>query len=253
MAYELLKREDPYHPTGLVLNCYNYYFDEYTSGADYVMEDAYPVGINATWSYNWNTACNLTYGDCGCDDCLGELQDVSIRLDAYYEYQEWLGGLEKPVWSVLQAFSDDGYWKRDPTTKETWAMMVLSFNHGAKAIMSWDFPTGVDLARAHGEMARAATASPVKDFLVGTRPMRVAVDGHSSLDVAYWVLDNRVMVGVANTGYADINESVSIELPVKASNVSLQPWGSAGWSVVDGKLTSEAFDGLETSFVILDL
>lgn len=43
-AYDLLKREDPYHPTGLVLNCYNYYFDEYASGADYIMEDAYPVG-----------------------------------------------------------------------------------------------------------------------------------------------------------------------------------------------------------------
>jgi hypothetical protein len=64
LAYDLLKKEDPYHPTGLVLNCYNYYFDEYASGADYIMEDAYPVGINATYS-KWNTTCNETYGDCG--------------------------------------------------------------------------------------------------------------------------------------------------------------------------------------------
>lgn len=34
LAYDLLKREDPYHPTGLVLNCDNYYFKQYTSGAD---------------------------------------------------------------------------------------------------------------------------------------------------------------------------------------------------------------------------
>ena len=66
------------------------------------MEDAYPVGINPTYSIPWNTTCNETYGDCGCDDCIGELQDVSNRLDAFFDYQEWLGQSEKPLWAVRQ-------------------------------------------------------------------------------------------------------------------------------------------------------
>ena len=46
LAYDVLKERDPYHPTGLVLKWDNYYFEEYTSGADDTMEDAYPVGIS---------------------------------------------------------------------------------------------------------------------------------------------------------------------------------------------------------------
>ena len=132
-AYDLLKREDPYHPTGLVLNCENYHFKDYAAGADYIMEDAYPIGINPHHSRPWNTTCNETYGDCGCDNCVGELEDVSNRLDSFFDYQIWIGEWEKPLWSVLQAFSGEGYWIRDPTTKETWAMILLSFNHHAKA------------------------------------------------------------------------------------------------------------------------
>lgn len=59
LAYDLLKEQDPYHPTGLVLNCDNYYFKQYSSGADYVMEDAYPVGINATYSQKWGECSRL--------------------------------------------------------------------------------------------------------------------------------------------------------------------------------------------------
>ena len=117
IAYDILKEADPYHPTALVLNCDNYYFDQYSSGADYIMEDAYPVGINATYS-KWNTTCNETYGDCGCDDCVGELQDVSNRLNSFFDYQLWLGELEKPLWAVLQAFSGEGYWSRDPVSSD---------------------------------------------------------------------------------------------------------------------------------------
>ncbi|KAF7188454.1 hypothetical protein HII31_10116 [Pseudocercospora fuligena] len=97
LAYDLLKREDPYHPTALVLNCQNYYFEDYTSGTDIIMQDAYPVGIDPHFSRKFNTTCNTTYGDCGCDNCMGSLLDVSDRLDTFEKYQSWLEIPQKPL------------------------------------------------------------------------------------------------------------------------------------------------------------
>ncbi|KAK3673289.1 hypothetical protein LTR78_006834 [Recurvomyces mirabilis] len=250
IAYDILKEVDPYHPTALVLNCDNYYFNEYSSGADYIMEDAYPVGINATYS-KWNTTCNETYGDCGCDDCIGELQDVSNRLDDFFNYQLWLGETQKPLWAVLQAFSGEGYWARDPTPDETWAMMLISFNHGAKGIMSWTFPASTTLEQAHGTMAKVATTSPVSGLLVGAQPVRIVVPGHELLDVAYWEVDGTIMLGFANLDYADSSEDITIELPIAIRGVTSQPWGSVGWEVADGMLKTSELEGLATSFVIL--
>lgn len=98
LTYDLIKSLDPYHPISLCLNCLNYYFEEYTSGADIIMSDPYPIAVNTSWSIQYDTACNTTYGCCGCDDCHGEFEDVSNRLDLYKSYQEWLGLPQKPQW-----------------------------------------------------------------------------------------------------------------------------------------------------------
>lgn len=253
LAYDLLKQQDPYHPTGLVLNCDNYYFKQYTSGADYIMEDAYPVAINPTYSIPWNTTCNITYGDCGCDDCVGELQDVSNRLDTFFDYQEWIGEWEKPLWAVLQAFSGEGYWARDPTPEESWVMMIISFDHGAKAIVSWTFPASAALEDAHGEMAKVATTSPVSDFLLGAQPIRLHVDGHKLIDVAYWRVGHQVMVAIASLDYGNEGGAIIIELPDSISSFSSQPWGSLSWSIWGNCLSVSGIGGLATSIVILDM
>ncbi len=52
-AYDLIYSLDGYHPVSLVLNCENYYWTEYTAGADIVMQDTYPIAINATFSTVW--------------------------------------------------------------------------------------------------------------------------------------------------------------------------------------------------------
>jgi len=104
IAYKAIKAIDPYHPVSLVLNCANFYFKDYTTGTDIIFEDAYPVGINNTWSRPFGTPVNATYGDCGCDTCLGELEDVSNRLDTFTTYQAALERPTMPVWSVLQGF-----------------------------------------------------------------------------------------------------------------------------------------------------
>ncbi|WPG99999.1 Hypothetical protein R9X50_00282300 [Acrodontium crateriforme] len=253
LAYDLLKKMDPYHPTGLVLNCDNYYFKQYTAGTDYIMEDAYPIGVNATYSRPWKTVCNATYGDCGCDDCVGDLQDVSNRLDAFRDYQTWLDLPQKPLWAVLQAFSGEGYWARDPTPEETWVMMVISLNHGAKGIMSWLFPSTETLNIAHAEMALVATSSEITAFLLGAEPRQIQIPHYQSIDVAYWIKGKQALIGFANLDSEASTTTVSVCLPVKIGALASQPWGSVEWVVRDGELFVESPKGLATSFIIVDL
>ncbi|GIZ42904.1 hypothetical protein CKM354_000615200 [Cercospora kikuchii] len=277
LAYDLLKREDPYHPTGLALNCGNYYFEPYTSGADFIMEDAYPVSIDPNFSRKFNTTCNETYGDCGCDNCIGSLRDVSTRLDTYTAYEEWLERPDKPLWSVLQAFSGEFYWTHDPTPLETWVMMILSFNHNAKGMMSWLFPTSEILHEAHGRMARLLTKSPISDFLLGSNPMslidgsqssplshshthghdihqhHVDLTGKTDIDVAAWSFGGQLMIMLANVAEASYNETVVIPLPESVSKIVDQPWGNLSYSLQsDRELVAMNVQGLSTSIVILD-
>ncbi|KAF2170210.1 hypothetical protein M409DRAFT_64543 [Zasmidium cellare ATCC 36951] len=253
-AYDLLKKEDPYHPTGLVLNCQDYYFEDYTSGTDYIMEDAYPVGIDPNYSRRFNTTVNETYGDCGCDNCIGSLADVSDRLDDFFEYQQWLGDWQKPLWAVLQAFSGEDYWARSPTNEESWVMMIISFNHKAKAMMSWTFPTTpLSLAEAHSAMAKVVTATPVSDFLFEGDPTSVEIQGKPQVDVSYWTSEGKFMVALANIDQKSSNGSVSIRLPAKANKILSQPWGSLSWYIDNaGRLCTSGLDGLATSIVVVE-
>ena len=52
-----------------------------------------------------NTPCNATYGCCGCDDCNGDFEDISTRMDEF-AYRLWATGWEltKSVWTVPQGF-----------------------------------------------------------------------------------------------------------------------------------------------------
>lgn len=255
VTYDLLAEMDKYHPVALVLNCQNYYFSEYTSGADIIMEDAYPVGINATWSYR-GTPCNATYGDCGCDNCQGSLLDVPERVDALHTYQSWLGGgvdRRKPVWEVPQSFSGEGYWSRDPTPDEVWVMDVLAFNHGAKGRLSWLYPASDIINDAAAQMAQVVTASPVMDFLTQANPVLVEdATKTGGVDAAYWeTSDGKVMVGVANPNNVTV-ESVELGLPSDVLQIAGTPWGNASWTIDGNRLVASGpFPGLGTSLVLL--
>ena len=105
ITYDLIHELDGYHPVSLVLNCQNYFFPEYTAGSDVVMQDAYPISINATFSVEWHTPCTPDYGDCGCDNCNGDFFDISTRMDEFSERLDILGWRRtKTVWAVPQAF-----------------------------------------------------------------------------------------------------------------------------------------------------
>lgn len=253
LAYDTITQLDKYHPIGLVLNCQNYYFAEYSAGADYLMEDAYPIGINATWSIPWDTPCNTTYGDCGCDNCVGELQDVSNRLDDLARYQQYLGQLAKPLWAVPQSFDGEGYWDRDPTVDETWVMNQLSLNHGAKSIMIWTFPTVDELATANSEQALVLTKDPVLTSLTGDQPHAIPVNGDALLDVSYWVVGDQALVSIVNLEYASTSAAIAVLLPFNASSITSSPWGAVDWELADNTLSVQGLDALVTSLVILAL
>lgn len=262
-AYKLLATEDKYHPTSLVLNCQNYFFKEYTEGTDIIMEDAYPVGINATFSTKWNTAVNLTYGDCGCDNCVGsfDLLNVPARVDDFKKYAAWIGGsavTRKPVWAVPQAFSGEQYWSRDPTAEETWAMDLLAFNHGAKGRLAWIYPPSDVLGNATSALAKVVTVSPVMDFLTGANPVLVSNGraGNGSLDVAYWSRGDGegVLVGVVNPVASSATSPVQIQLPsgLNVSKVLSAPWGNTSWTFDGATLgAGSGLAGHATSYVIL--
>lgn len=261
-AYVLLSNLDKYHPTALVLNCQNYHFEEYSAGADILMEDAYPVGINATYSTKWFTPVNATYGDCGCDNCVQSLELVNVakRVDDFKKYATWLGGAaltRKPIWSVPQAFSGEEYWARNPTARETWAMDLLAFNHGAKGRLAWIYPPSNALVIASAQLARVVTVSPVVDYLTGANPVLIqdATLGNSSVDVAYWARSGKgVMVGVVNSANSTVPAPVRISLPagLDVSTVTSAPWGAVNWTL-DGTtlVAANGLAGLETSYVIM--
>ena len=255
LSRNLIRTIDPYHPVSVTLNCQNYYFKEYTAGADFVMEDVYPIGINSTFS-KWGTECNVTHGDCGCDNCQGNVQDVSSRLDDLARYEEWLGLWPKTKFHNPQSFHGENYWMRSPTPEEEVAMNALGFNHHAKGIVSWVWPVesaDKGLVEIHGELAKVVTANPVRDFLV----LGDVQKGDASLeivDVGYWVLGGKMMVIVVNGGYDDLDERIAISLGnANPANLDESLWGKTAWSVLGGKLVADGMKGMATSIVVLDL
>ncbi|TPX09846.1 uncharacterized protein E0L32_008868 [Thyridium curvatum] len=255
LALDTIRRLDPYHPVAVVLNCQDYYFGPYSAGADIIMEDVYPIGTNQSWS-KWNTTCNTTIGDCGCDNCrdgVHVVQNVGNRLDDLSKYEEWLGRWPKTKIHNPQSFHGEGYWARDPTPEEEWAMNLLALNHGAQGVISWVYPAAEILSQAHGKLAKVITKSPVLDFVVGgDRPHRVKVSANEDVDVSFWKLGNRMLVSLVNSGYSDVNGPVEIAVP-DAASIEATVWGGLSWSVEGGKLSVPGVAALETAMVIVKL
>lgn len=245
---------DPYHPVAITLNCQNYYFGPYTQGADFIMHDPYPIGINSTFS-KWGTACNRTYGDCGCDNCVGVPWDVASRFDDANNYEAWLGLWPKTKLFNPQTFHGEDYWFRDPTDDEALAMNGLAWNHGAKGSISWTWPASDRLGVTHGQLAKVVTKSPVLDLMLGDGPHRfVAVEGKPLVDAAFWVKDGKMLVGVVNGGYADVNEPLWIAVPNITASAKLDAvvFGKEKWDFLGGKLHVDRLPGLSTSLILLD-
>ncbi|KAJ5802930.1 uncharacterized protein N7503_005380 [Penicillium pulvis] len=253
ITYDLLKSIDPYHPVSLCLNCYNFYFEEYSSGADIILSDVYPIAVNTSWSTVYETPCNTTYGCCGCDDCEGSVEDISVRLDKFAEYQTWLGASPKPFWGVPMAFGNETFWTRYPTAAEEVTMTMLSLNHNAKGIVMWDWPTTTELANVTSALSRVLAGDEVTGFLLGSPTVSLQAKGHSKMDVAGWTLGDRMLVSILSLQTPSWSSSVTVELPERAQSVTQVLWGSGEWKLVDGHLVKKGGNGLETDLVVVEL
>ncbi|KAH9219123.1 hypothetical protein DL95DRAFT_457591 [Leptodontidium sp. 2 PMI_412] len=250
ITYDLVKSLDPWHPVSLCLNCLNYYFSEYTSGTDIIMSDPYPIAVNTTYSVQYNTVCNMTYGCCGCDDCEGDFEDITTRLDLYKEYQDILNVPQKPQWGVPQAFGNETFWARYPTPEEEVVMNMLFVNHGAKGIAMWAYPTEPGLINVTSALSKTLTSSTVTPYLLGTFPVALDVKGVSRVDATAWSLENSTLVSVVNMNYVPtpmVNVSISLE---GVGTLGQVVWGS-GWSVGGGVLSKVGLDALEVDVFIV--
>lgn len=244
----------------MTLNCQNFYFDEYTAGAEIIMEDAYPIGINSSFS-KWGTPCNATYGDCGCDNCQGNVQDVSSRLDTLARYETWLGLWPKTKAHNPQTFHGEGYWSRDPTDEEVVAMNALAFHHGAKLIAGWVWPFTDSLGKTMGSFGAKVSRSPVREFVVTGELIQLDIagihndDASSMVDAACWVgkQSNKVLVSVVNGGHEAIDAEVSISLPrgLVVKGLEAVVWGNGTWTWTAGVLKLGKQSAMATNMVII--
>ncbi|OTA99057.1 hypothetical protein M426DRAFT_46922, partial [Hypoxylon sp. CI-4A] len=253
-ATQLIHELDPYHPVAITLNCQDYYFAEYSAGSDIMMLDPYPIAINSTFS-KWGTACNATLGDCGCDNCQGNVQDVSRRIEDLIQYEEWLGRWPLPKFHNPQAFHGEDYWARDPTPDEAFVMNTLAFNRGIHGIFAWTWPTSQELFDAHSQMASVVTNPPVRDFLLSQPEGHIHIDDQELIDIAYWVQGNQALFSVVNGADDGTEGGLNIDLPVPAAGISSVPFGGLSWELQsDGYILAIGIlPSMSASLILLDL
>ena len=81
-AYDLIYSLDGYHPVSHMLNCENYFWTEYTAGTVISLLGPYASVVTDN-GVGQNTPCTPDYGDCGCDNCKGDFDDISTRMDEF--------------------------------------------------------------------------------------------------------------------------------------------------------------------------
>jgi len=204
-----------YHPVSLVLNCQDFFFNEYTSGSDIVMQDAYMIGNNVTFSSQWGTVCTKDYGDCGCDNCLGTFEDISTRMDEFRE-RLFINGWDrtKAVWTVPQGFGNDTYWKRYPTGKEFVVQSILGINHGGLGVVSWDDPTTPDMKASASILARSL---PMMTPFILSAAASFRQVTFNRVDMGLWTVGSETLILATNMNYTTVT--------VRIADLGLKPKG----------------------------
>lgn len=255
IAYETIRELDLYHPVSLALNCYDFYYQDYASGADIILSDVYPISTNTSWSTVYDTPCNETYGCCGCDDCNGRFEDISDRLDNFAYYDEIIGW-PKTHWSAPQAFGNETFWTRYPTAAEEVVMTMISINHAAKGIVMWDFPTSADILSVTDKLATVLTTEEVAGFLIGSPIVQTMnVTGGKRVDAAAWIQNKQLLLSILNLNYEDLTGEISVSLPgdISAKSITSTLWGDSEWKISGDKLTINGLVGLAVSILVIEL
>ncbi|KAL8709250.1 MAG: hypothetical protein Q9220_005993 [cf. Caloplaca sp. 1 TL-2023] len=247
-AYNIIKFLDPYHPVSLCLNCQNYYFESYSSGADILLADVYPIGTNTSFSNKYHTPCNTTHGDCGCDNCISSpdpadhqppLANIPARFTLWSQFQTQLR-THKPVFSVPQAFPAQDFWQATPTPNQVTAMILLGINNGARGILGWLFPTDAAIEGVTSRLSKVILGSDgMAPYLLGGTEVRVLGGAVGSTDVRAWRVGGKgdVLVSVVFMWEQPFDGGLRLEFQDQGFDVrgvGRMLWGSEGW-MVDGR------------------
>ncbi|OAX42413.1 hypothetical protein K503DRAFT_779911 [Rhizopogon vinicolor AM-OR11-026] len=203
MTYDLIYQMDGYHPISIVLNCQDYDFSPYVTGADIVLHDAYPLGINGTFSPMWNTSCTPDFGHCGCDNCQGTMYDVKARVQTFKDRLSIMGfDRTKSVWTTPQAFGSGAYWNSTPTGQQWAALGLTSFSHGAIGSKSYHYPTTTGNATTIEGTATKLTVlikEVIQPFLVDPTATYAYYD-YQGVDAGLWHNGTAYLLLVVNMG-----------------------------------------------------
>lgn len=198
-AYDLIYSLDGYHPVSLVLNCQDYEFTSYASGADILLQDPYMISNNVTFSTLWHTPCNTSFGCCGCDNCKGRFEDISDRVDTFKNRLQVLGrDRTTSVWGVPQAFGNAQYWPRTPTGMEWVVQSVLAINHGAVGIVPWVDPTTLDIKSSASNFAQSLPE--INSFLFNPNATFSQLVSNR-IDVGLWMVGSQTLLLATNMNY----------------------------------------------------
>jgi len=188
-----------YHPVSLVLNCENFEFTAYASGADLVLQDTYTIGNNLSFSTVWGAPCTDDFGDCGCDNCHTGFPDIATRMDEFKQ-RLFVNGWEltKAVWAVPQGFGNETYWPRYPTGREWVIESILGINHGGVGVVSWDEspPLTADVKASASSLALALVN--MKPFILSPTATIRQVTTQSGIDVGLWTVGAQTLVLATN-------------------------------------------------------
>ncbi|KAF8626641.1 hypothetical protein AX15_004735 [Amanita polypyramis BW_CC] len=215
-----------YHPVSLVLNCQDYYFTQYASSADIILQDTYTIGNNVTQSAVWHTPCTVDFGVCGCDNCKGSFQDISTRMD---EFRQRLfdNGWErtKAIWTVPQAFGGQSYWSRIPTGQEFVLQSIVGINHGGLGVVSWDDPTTTDIKAYASKLAMALKQMTPYILSPLAQYRQITING---VDCGLWTVGSQTLVLATNTNYSPQTVTfANLNLPTNVSITQILDTGSS--------------------------
>ncbi|ORY56808.1 hypothetical protein BCR35DRAFT_296149 [Leucosporidium creatinivorum] len=249
LTYDLIQELDGYHPVSLVLNCADFQWAPYSAGADILLTDPYPLHLNTSFSPVYHTSCDSTFGCCGCDNCIGSLEDVSYRVDTSFD-RRFLSGRERnlSVWMVPQALGNSEFWTGIPSERDFLAMAVLGILHGVTGILPWTLPTSSEVLQ--GATKLASLVPYLKSFILDASATSTNLSTNASaVQARLWTVNAAAFLLVTNSanesvvakadfegllGVGDwramLQEGVEVlEDGGEGMLLALEPFGTGGW------------------------
>ena len=106
--------------------------------------------------------------------------------------------------------------------------VMLSINHNAKGLTYWIYPSTDEVNIESGKFGKVFQTLPGLGFVFGTNSVKDLVVDGLEVDASAWILDGKMMVGIASSSYESSDETFIIELPAIVDSVDVVFYGAAG-------------------------